>query len=674
MPAAADPDVVDAMLDQAAEALETGRLAEAQAGFEAVLRLDPTQFDAWNLLGVVALQTRDFPKAIASFDRALAIAPDEAMAHVNLGVAWMESQQPDKALSSLDQAVALEPTNVEALFARGVVQLALEQWAPALASCAQTLTLQPGHAEAWFNQGRALLELKRHEEAVAAYNQALALQPQHVAALINRGLTLVALARYPEALSSYDQAIALEPTRPSAHAKRSDVLQAMGRFDEALASCDQSLALQADQIDQLVNRGNILMRLGRVPEAVGSYEQALKLDPDHVNALANLGGILRDAGQWDAALARCDRAIALEPGHLGAHINRAGTLLDTGHWAQARNAFAKVESLNPENAEAIWGQGWCNLLMGDWTRGFAQFEYRWQKPSFAATEQRAFTQPLWLGDFDLRGRTILLYAEQGLGDTLQFCRYAPLVAALGAKVILEVQPPLKKLLQSLAGNVQVVARGTYPMPAFDCRCPLMSLPLAFKTTPTNIPTPTAYLAAEPHLVKAWATRLGDKTRPRIGLVWSGNAAHRNDANRSMPLATLLSALPAGIDTYVLQKDIQPADMTTLQAHDEVIHLPQALQNFEDTAALIAHMDLVVTIDTSIAHLAGALGKPTWVLLSALQDWRWLLDRTDCPWYTSARLFRQTTGGQWAEPLQALAHALEVQIAQLQQAQQPRMLH
>jgi tetratricopeptide (TPR) repeat protein len=662
------------MLDQAAMALETGRLDEARAGFEAVLRLDAQQFDAWNLLGVVTMHARDFLKAIDMFERAVAIAPDEAMAHVNLGLARMESQQPEQALRCFEQALALEPDNVEALFPRSLAQLALAQWEAALLSSTQIVAQQPGHVEAHFNQGRALLELKRHEEALAAYDQVLARQPGHVSALINRGLALSALARYPEALGSHDQAIALEPTRPSAHAHRSGVLAAMRRFDEALASCERSLALHPGQVDQLINRGNILFQMERWPEAAGSYEQALRLDPRCVAALVNLGAALRKTGQWDVAQARCDQALALDPDHLGAHINRAGALLDNGHWTLARDAFAKVVSMAPDNAEALWGLGWCNLLMGDWANGFAQFEARWHKPDLPAIERRTFSQPLWLGrpnDMDLRGRTILLYAEQGLGDTIQFCRYAAQVAALGAKVVLEVQPPLKKLMQSLpVPGMQVVARGTYPMPAFDCRCPLMSLPLAFKTTPASVPLPTAYLHADPGLVKIWATRLGNKTRPRIGLAWSGNASHRNNANRSVPLAQLLSALPAGIDTYVLQQGITDEDMAALQAHG-VQYLPQALQNFDETAALVAHMDLVISIDTSIAHLAGALGRPTWVLLSTILDWRWLLDRPDTPWYASMRLFRQSTTGQWDAPLQEMAAALGTQFAQAS-AMQPHV--
>ena len=671
-PSASDADAIDAMLDQAAEALETGRLAEAQAGFEAVLRLDPAQFDAWNLLGVTAMQLQDLPRAIECIGKAIAIAPDEAMAHTNLGVAWMASQQPDKALPCFDQALALEPGAPEPQLARGMALVALQQWPQAIDSLVQALAQQPGNAEAHFSLGRAFLELQRHDEALASYNQAISLQPSHVGALINRGLVLAALARHQEALASYDQAIALEATRPSAHTRRGDALLALGRLDEALGAYDQSLALQPDQGDVLVNRGTVLTQLQRAPEAINSFERALALNPNDVYALANLGGVLRNLGRWDESLPLCERALTLDPQHFGANMNRANVLFDTGHWDAARQAFAKVESLQPGHPEATWAQGWCNLLQGNWALGFAQFESRWRKPDFAAAEARTFTQPLWLGETDLRGRTILLYAEQGLGDTLQFCRYAPQVAALGAKVVLEVQPPLKKLMQSLVGeHIQVVAKGSYPMPAFDCRCPLMSLPLALKTTLDNVPSPQAYLSADKALLKLWGERLGPKKGPRVGIAWSGNAAHRNDLNRSMPLATLLAALPPGLDVYVLQKDIRPEDAATLQAHDEVTHLPAAQQTFDDTAALIANMDLVISVDTSIAHLSGALGKPTWVLLSALQDWRWLLDRQDSPWYASARLFRQRSSGQWAEPLSDLAQALEGQIAQWQQ---PRVLH
>ncbi|MDE2402489.1 MAG: tetratricopeptide repeat protein [Burkholderiales bacterium] len=657
MPPEANPEVIEAMLDQAAAALEQGRIDQARTGFLEVLRLDPRQFDALHLLGVIAMQQRDFPRCIELISQAIAVDAGEAMAHSNLGVAWMESQQPEKALACFDQAIALEPDEAQAHFGRGVALLALEQWPGAIASFGQNLALQPGNAEAHFNRGNAFLAMQRFADAISSYDQALALQPRHVAALINRGHACYALERHNEALANHNQAIALQPDRPTAFTGRGNAYLAMQRFEEAIASYDQALALQPDQPEVLGNRANALVKLRRMAEAISGYEQALKLNPDHATVRSNFGGALRDAGRWQDGLAQCERALEIDPHHAGAHMNRGNVLLDMGHLGPARDAFAKVNALQPDNAESQWAQGWADLLAGDWERGLPQLEWRWKKPGLITSPPRAFVQPLWLGEQDLRGRTILLHAEQGLGDTLHFCRYVPMVVALGARVLLEVQPALKKLVGTLHGEAQVLARGQDPLPAFDFHCPLMSLPLAFKTTVESVPASTPYLRADAQLIQTWGERLGEKKQPRIGLVWSGNSAHRNDHHRSMPLATVLSALPQGVQLFCLQKDIRPSDAALLNAPGGVVHLPEALQTFDATAALIEHMDLVISVDTSVAHLAGALGKPTWILLSRMPDWRWLLDRQDSPWYSSARLFRQTVWGQWSDPLGELGQAL-----------------
>jgi tetratricopeptide (TPR) repeat protein len=421
------------------------------------------------------------------------------------------------------------------------------------------------------------------------------------------------------------------------------------------------LALKADQPDLLGNRASTLLKLKRLPEAIACYEQARQLAPRNAIILSNLSGALRESARHAEALAMADRAIEVDPKLGGAHMNRGNALLDLVRLDEARQAFAMARQVQPEDVEVQWALGWTSLLAGDWATGLPLFEVRWKKPGFSS-EPRGFTQPLWLGDSDLRGRTILLHAEQGLGDTINFCRYVPLVAELGTKVVLEVQPPLKALMRSLAGGAQVIARGE-PLPAFDVHCPLMSLPLAFKSTPTHLPAPQAYLSADPQQVQALAAHLGPRTQPRIGIVWSGNAAHRNDVNRSMPLATLMSALPSsGVQYYCLQKDIREADLPTLKARPDIVRLHDALQGFDGTAALLDQMDLVITVDTSIAHLTGAMGKPCWILLSRVPDWRWLVDRADCPWYPSARLFRQTSWGQWQAPLQEVAAALPAWLA------------
>ncbi|MDE2593420.1 MAG: tetratricopeptide repeat protein [Burkholderiales bacterium] len=616
------PQAIDDLVDQSIAALERGLLDQAKSGFQTVLQHDPQQFDSLHLLGVIAMRQGDLSQAIALISQAVGIYQDVPEAYTNLGIACMESKQPEQAIAHFDQALTLEPSNAELHFAKG----------------------------------NALMALQRPADALTCFNQTLALQPAHIAALVNRGHTLAMLQRHDQAFADYERAIALQPKRVTAWVGKADALMTLKRYDEALTQYDWALSLQSDQFQVWTHRGNALLKLKRPLDAITSHEQALKLSPQHPAVLTNLAGALREAERWDEALARIDQALSLAPQLAEAHMNRASILMDMGRLPLAREAFAQVIALQPEHADAQWGQGWCDMLMGDWIRGLPQLEWRWKKDSFTS-KPRDFTQPLWTGDVDLKGRTILLHAEQGLGDTIQFCRYALLLIEQGAHVLLEVQPTLKSLMATLHPDVQVLGRNEGPLPAFDYHCPLMSLPLAFKTMPDSVPAPDAYLRADPQRVQTWSQRLGPRTQPRIGLVWSGNAAHSNDHNRSIALATMLAALPKGPQYFCLQRDIRGSDLATLNVHPEVTMLTDALQTMDDTAALIELMDQVISVDTSIAHLAGALGKPTSILLSKMPDWRWLLGRVDTPWYGTTRLYRQNTWGSWAEPLREVVQTL-----------------
>lgn len=654
---AADPAVIEAMLDQADAALGQGQLDQAQAGLEAVLKLDPRQFDALLLLGVVAMQRGDLNKAAMLMQQAIDADPSVETAHQNLGLIWLDMQQADKALACFDKAIALDADYTEAHFGRGLALQALKRWPDAAASFRLVVQRQPQNVEALFNLGTACLEGAQFESAVDCYGRVLAQQPSHVSALINAGHAFLALQRHAEAIACYDKALTLQADRPGAYAGRADACMALFRFDEALVAYEKALALEPERMDLLANRGNALLKLRRVDEAIVSYRQALGKDARHPDVLSNLAGALREARQWDEALAQCELALAARSPHAGAIMNRGNVMLDLGRLTQAREDFAQVTALQPSNADAHWAHGWAAALQGDWAVALPLFEWRWKKATFT-TPSRGFKQPLWLGAAPLQGKTILLHAEQGLGDTIQFGRYAREVKALGARVLLEVQPALKTLISTLDAGVEVLAQGVDALPAFDYHCPVMSLPLAFKATPSTVPAMPAYLHADPDRVRAWGERLGAAARPRVGLVWSGNAAHRDDHHRSMALAQMLQALPPGLDLYVLQKDIRDSDMATLQAHPNVVHMVEALQNVDDTAALLTHMDVIVSVDTAMAHLAGALGKPVCILLAKMPDWRWLLIRSDSPWYPSARLFRQVDWGQWDQPLKAMRQHLQ----------------
>ncbi|HXD44031.1 MAG TPA: tetratricopeptide repeat-containing glycosyltransferase family protein [Pseudolabrys sp.] len=461
----------------------------------------------------------------------------------------------------------------------------------------------------------------RSAEAAELIGAALRERPDDAVALTNRSAALNALSRFDEAIAHCDRALAARPDHAEAHNNRALALRELGRVQEALAGCERALRLKPGYADAYNNRGLVLQALRRAEAALGSYDTALQLDPQHLDAINNRGIALFEQNRLAEALACFDRALAVRPSHAHAHWNRAQVL----------------------------------LLTGDFVRGWAEHEWR---TASNPRLQRRFDRPLWRGDAPVAGKTVLLHAEQGLGDTLQFCRYAPMVAARGARVVLEVQRPLIDLVRTLGRSMEVVARGD-ALPDFDFHCPLLSLPLAFGTDLASIPAGTPYLRA-PASATDWEARLGAK-RPRIGLVWSGNPGHKRDRDRSIPLYALLPLLDLDATFVSLQKDVRAADAAVLK-QTPVIDVADALTKFSETAAIVSALDLVISVDTSVAHLSGALGKPTWLLLPQAPDWRWLTDRADSPWYPAARLFRQDGARAWGPVVARVRAALEETIA------------
>ena len=405
---------------------------------------------------------------------------------------------------------------------------------------------------------------------------------------------------------------------------RGHTLHELMRFEESLASCERAVVLRPDFADAHSNRGNALNALQRFDEALASYGEALALRPDDAKTLTNRGIALHGLKRFDDEMASYARALAVDPDYPEAHFNA----------------------------------GWCRMLRGDF-EGLLEYEWRWQGELRRA--KRNFAQPLWTHADDVANKTVLLHAEQGFGDTIEFCRYAPLVAERGARVILEVQEPLRELMQDLPGVAQVVTRGE-ALPDFDLQCPLLSVPLAMGTTLATIPAQVPYLSARPDAVAEWNALLGPKIRPRIGLAWSGSPSHRNDRNRSIGLAAFSPLLERDASYVCLQPAVSAADADLLRARGDVAQFGEKLKTFADTAALIANLDLVIAVDTAVVHLAGALAKPVWVLLPFVPDWRWLLDRADNPWYPTARLFRQDQSRSWDTVIARVAAALREHVA------------
>ena len=458
-------------------------MAEAETIYRHILKAQPNHFDSLHLLGVIYHQRGNYAEAIRQIDVALKLNPELASAYNNRGHALKALRRLDEALASYDKAIVLKPD----------------------------------HAEAFNNRGVALKELRRFEEALASYDKALALRPDHAEAFYNRGVVLQELKRLDEAVASYDKAIALKPDHANAFNNRGVALKELRRLDEALASYEKALALKADYAEAFSNHGNALKELKRLDEALTSYDKAIALKPDYAEAFYNRGNALQELTRLDEALASFDRALALKPDYADAFNNRGVALSILGRAAEAEASYREALRLRPDFADAHNNLAYALLLTGRFEEGWTEHEWRW-KTKHMSGGLRDFSAPLWNGE-TIGDRVILLHAEQGLGDTLQFCRYVPLIAS-GARIVLEVQAPLVRLLSQLPGVMEIVARGD-SLPSFDLHCPLLSLPRAVGTTLDTIPASTPYLAADPARAADWRKRLAGLDGLRVGLVWAG---------------------------------------------------------------------------------------------------------------------------------------------------------
>ena len=593
----------------------------------------------------------------------------QAMQHVAQGVRTHEAGKVEQALKHYAAALALEPDNFDALHMRGIGLHQLGRTQEGLPLLEAALRQRPQDATALSNWGLALRAVGRLDEALAAYDRCLAVAPQFAQAWSNRGNLLRDLNRQKDAITSYEAALQAQPTYARAWHGIGLAQGSLGQWSLAVAAFDAALTLQPDYAEAYLDRGNAQRELGRLEEALASYGQVVHYQPDNAGAWSNRGVVLKRLGRLDEAADSYEKSLALNPRFLDVMVNYATLLKEQLRLQASEDMNRRAIALEPGNSGAHLNLSICLLLRGAFSEGFAEYEWRWKNAQMA-DGARPFVQPQWAGE-DIRGKTILLHAEQGLGDTLQFCRYVPWVVARGARVVLEVQPPLLELLRCLPDVDVLVARGA-PLPAFDVHCPLLSLPWAMGTGLYTIPVVSvpqgAYVHADTAKLVPWQTRLGgglsEKQRPlRVGIVWSGRQEHKNDHNRSIPLEQFCSAIPEvlgngrRVEVHALQKEYREADLAWARVQGRVQLWSSALESFADTAALVACMDLVVAVDTSVAHLAAAMGKPVWLLLPFSPDWRWLLgDATFSRWYPSMRLWRQPRYGDWDAVLQSVASA------------------
>jgi tetratricopeptide (TPR) repeat protein len=504
-------------------------------------------------------------------------------------------------------------------------------------------------------RARRAFERGEFAKAERLYAEVLQHQPNNFDALHGLGQINYRRGRLDAALSLFQQALQCQPFRADGFASLGLVFYALRDFERALIGFDEGLRLEPDDAELLNCRGVALLELRRPREALEAFDRLLAFTPDHRDARGNRANALLRLNRVEEAVAAYDRALELAPNNAPLFANRAAALrrLDRPH--EAMMSATRALAIKPDLAHARFVEAVARLSLGDFGAGWRAYEARWQV-GWLASQRRDYGAPLWLGAETLAGKTILLHAEQGLGDTIQFARYAPLLTARGATVVLEVQPELVRLLSTMPGLASVVAR-KQPLPRYDFHCPLLSLPLACGTTLETIPADTPYVAPGDRTIAAWRARL-PRGRPLVGLAWSGERSHDNDLNRSMRLATLSPILNLpGIACVSLQHEVRDEDAGLLHSRGDVSAIGADFKDFADTAAAIAALDAVIAVDTAVAHLAGAMGKPLFLLLPFAADFRWLRGRPDTPWYPSARLVRQPRFGDWDGAVNALRQEL-----------------
>jgi tetratricopeptide (TPR) repeat protein len=674
-----------------------GRLGEAIAAYQKLLAAEPRNSDALHLLGVAMARSGRAPEGVRNIAAAAELQPDNPAIQANLGNTLNELGRHAEAVAHFERALQLKPDFVAAAHAGGRTLLLLGRLDEALQALQKAVRLAPENSNIHSDLGVVLERLGRQQEALREFETATSINPGHVEAYHNRGLLEVARGRLPQALDCLDRALALQPQLAAVHANRGNVLSDLGRTTEALTSFDRALALQPADAGTLRNRARALIALQRLEEAVAGFDAALAVQPQDVDSHFYRGVALTKLERYAEALASFDRAlnlkpaaaqilntraialahldrpeeaadnfaaaIASDPNDLEALENAANTARTLQRYPEALRLFDQALALQPDGAQLRLSKGLLLLTLGDYASGWPLHEARLEVAQLRPG-QKAGESPRLPELAALAGRTVLVYAEQGLGDTLQFCRYIPLLEERGVRVVLAVQPALRLLLRSLAARADVMAYDQ-ALPAVDTRLPLLSLPMMFGTRLTDIPAAVPYVHAEPARRSNWIPKLQALPGIKVGITWQGNLETEKQGGfrgRSFPLAALAPlARVAGVTLISLQKGPGARQRAEVAFGEQVIELddPSHMgpEEMLDTAALIQELDLVVTSDTVTAHLAGALGVPVWIALSTSPDWRWLTEREDSPWYPNARLFRQSTRGEWAPVFDRIADEL-----------------
>ena len=601
---------------------QAGNLAEAANLYHKILKNEPEHVDAIFLLGTLNIQQGNLELATTFLKKTISLKPDHVAAHNNLGTA-LQSQ------GRLSEAVVIYNRIID---------------------------LKPDYAEAHINLGNVFQEQGKFDEAMECYTRVIELQPDYAEAHHNLGNALRKKCKPDEAASCFSKAIELKPEYAEAHSNLGSVLQEQRKLDEAALHFSKAIELKPEYAEAHSNLGLVLQEQGKLDEAAMSFHLATELNPDHAEVNNNLGTFLQEQGKLNEAAERYKKAITLKPDHIKAHNNLGTVLQEQGKYDEAMEYYKRAISLKPDYAEAHMNSSFVLMLTGNLEDGWPEYEWRLHTKDRIP---RTFQQPRWDGT-PLNGRSIMVHAEQGLGDTIQFVRYLPTVQAKGGHVIFECQKNLFRLLKNNAGIDEIIEKASTSgkNSHFDVQVPLLSLPGLFGTKLDTIPSVIPYITVDPEPVKQWNTRIEHNGDFKIGIVWAGSPHHKNDRNRSCKLEDFaqLAEIP-GLSFYSVQKGPASAEAFNPPGGMKIINLANEMNDFTDTAAIIVNLDLVISVDTAVAHLAGAIGKPVWNLLPFAPEWRWQLNQADSPWYPGMRLFRQTQLNDWEGVFKQVKKAL-----------------
>jgi Flp pilus assembly protein TadD len=644
---------LDGLMSEALALHHAGKVREARERWEAAHRLDPDNADVLHFLGVCHGQENDRAGAIELIRRAIDTKKTPQFCS-NLGLMLHQSGQVEQAAAAFRDALALEPDYFIGHNNLGIALRDLGNRAEAKRSFREALRLNPQYADAWDNLGVCHRAEGSPAEAEACFRAALRVDSQHGDAQLHLGDLLLQDGRADEAEAQFREALNLDANDPTRHLKLANALAQRKDFAGAERHCREAVRLDPKSVAGWLDLGNVLKELKRYVEAEACCREAASLAPNSPVIQERLASALQELGRFSEAEARYRHAIRMSPGFAAAQGNLGILLTIAGRPDEGEEYLREAICLQPDLAEAHFNLAWTLLRTGRYEEGWREYEWRW-KTAFFQPMDRKFLQPMWGGE-PLDGRTLLIHAEQGYGDNIQFCRYIPLIDAPG-NVVFEAPPALLKLFRSLPGVSRLIPRGK-TLPAFDLHCPIMSLPHVFGTTLETIPAGVPYLAADPRRVAKWRERLASVEGRRVGLVWAGNWGRGDDRWRSITLDRLapLGGVD-GVSLVSLQKG-PPAEQTRYPPPGMAIHdWTDDLHDFADTAALIAALDLVIGVDTAVSHLAGALGRPIWVVNRFDSCWRYLMDRPDTPWYPTMRQFRQPRLADWDDVIGQVRRAL-----------------